>query len=95
MAIPSVFTGTALIATALIRPQWLSRPAALWWRLARAMGYVNARIILTLFYVVLVVPTGALLKLARRDLLHARRQGTGWTPYPASGNDPAHFRRMY
>lgn len=95
LAAVSFVTGAVLMTTALIQPRWLTRPAAVWWRLARALGYVNARIILTLFYVVLVLPTGALLRLAGRDPLNVRRQHTGWRRYPVSANDPAHFRRMF
>lgn len=95
LATVALITGAVLMTTALVQPRWLRRPAAVWWRFAKALGYVNARIILTLFYVVLVLPAGALLRLSGRDPLNVRRQHTGWTPYPVSGNDPAHFRRMF
>lgn len=40
-----------------------------WMRFAHLLGWVNTRIILTLFYGILFVPLGLILKLLRKDLL--------------------------
>lgn len=88
--------GAVLVALALVRPRALTVPSRLWWRVARALGYVNTRLLLTAFYLMLVLPVGLALKLLGRDVLYRRRHiDTGWLPYPAQKNDPSHFRRMY
>jgi hypothetical protein len=43
-----------------------------WMRLAETLGYVNSRIILTLLFVLVITPTGLIMKLLRRDPLLRR-----------------------
>jgi hypothetical protein len=39
--------GGVLLVLGLVSPSLLRYPSALWWRFSRALGYVNARILLT------------------------------------------------
>src|SRR4029453_9650965 len=39
--------GVVLLVCGLVHPPLLKWPSALWWRFARALGYVNARVLLT------------------------------------------------
>jgi hypothetical protein len=67
-----------------------------WWRFALALGYVNARIILTLAFALVLVPLGLLWRLIGRDPLGKRRATRpGWSPHPARYRDRTHFSRMY
>ncbi len=87
--------GVLLIAGAL-QPRLLDWPSAVWWRVSRTLGYVNARILLTVLFGVLLVPVSALWRLVGKDPLARRRDKfEGWTPYPARYRDRTHFERMF
>ena len=49
-------TGTLLIGLGLIAPSALRVPNRVWWRVAQAVGWVNTRILLTLFFAVVLTP---------------------------------------
>jgi hypothetical protein len=88
--------GTVLVFFGAVRPQWLKWPSAVWWRFAGALAYVNARILLTLLFSVLLVPLSFIWRLTGKDPLARRRQKfEGWTPYPARYRDRTHFERMF
>ena len=48
--------GALLLVSGLVYPPILKWPSAGWWRFARALGYVNARILLTALFAVIFVP---------------------------------------
>ncbi|MEO8602310.1 MAG: hypothetical protein ABI629_07035 [bacterium] len=50
-----------------------------WKRAAHSIGVVQTRFIMLVVYAVVVVPTGALMRLFR-DPLHLRPQATNWLP---------------
>ncbi len=89
-------TGAVLVAFGYFRPRLLEWPSAVWWKLAMVLGYVNARIILTVIFTVVLVPLGVIWRLIGRDPL-GRRRATwpGWSPYPTRYRDRAHYTRMY
>jgi len=88
--------GVALVFFGLRYPGALARPSALWWRFSRAFGAFNARIILTVFFVVVLVPVSMIWRLIGTDPLARRRaQWPGWSPYPPRYRDPKHYLRMY
>ena len=60
----------------------LSRGWAAWKRFARLIGEFNGRVLLTLLYVVLIVPSGLVLRLLADPLRRRRPQGSNWTPRP-------------
>ena len=79
-----------------LQPQLLKYPSAAWWKFAGVLGYVNARILLTLLFSVILVPVSAVWRLLGKDPLARRRnQFEGWTPYPARYRDRTHYSRMY
>jgi hypothetical protein len=89
-------TGVMLAGLGLTAPRALYRPSRLWWRLAHLLGYINARIILTVLFAVLLVPLGLFWRLTGKDPLGRRRdRWPGWSPYPARYRDPKHYSRMY
>jgi hypothetical protein len=87
----------ALIVPALLRPSLLRRPAAAWFRLSRALGWVNTRLLLSTLFVVVLTPMGVVMRLAGWDPLSRRQRpaATGWVPYSARQRERRHYERMY
>lgn len=88
--------GAVLLILGLTKPALLKWPSAVWWKFAMVLGYVNARVILTIAFLILLTPIGLLWRVIGRDPLKRRRQNfDGWSAYPARYRDPKHFTRMY
>jgi len=88
--------GGVLLVLGLVSPSLLKYPSALWWRFSRALGYVNARILLTVLFSVILVPLSFIWRLTGKDPLARRRQQfQGWTPYPARYADRRHYERLF
>ena len=88
--------GTLLLTAGSMYPAMLKHPSAWWWSFARALGYVNARVLLTLLFVFIMVPLSAVWKLTGTDPLARRRQAwPGWSPYPVRYRDRKHYERMF
>lgn len=88
--------GAVLLVLGLTRPSLLKWPSAAWWKMAMVLGYVNARIILTIIFIVVLTPIALLWRLIGRDPLARKRQNwPGWSAYPARYKDRAHYTRMY
>jgi len=88
--------GAVLLLLGLVQPRLLKWPSAVWWRFAMILGYVNARIILTVIFTIVFSPLGLLWRLIGNDpLARKRRNWPGWSPYPARYRKPDHFTRMY
>jgi Saxitoxin biosynthesis operon protein SxtJ len=88
--------GVFLLGAGLLWPAILRVPNAMWMRLARALGYVNARVMLTVLFGLVLTPLGLVWRLTGRDpLTRSRATWPGWSPYPARYRDRHHFTRMY
>jgi hypothetical protein len=88
--------GLVLVLFGLIYPPLLKYPSAAWWRFSRALGYVNARVLLSIIFFLILTPLGLVWRLTGKDpLARRRRNWTGWTTYPARYKDGKHFDRMY
>jgi hypothetical protein len=88
--------GAVLLILGLTKPSLLKWPSKLWWKMAIALGHVNARIILTIAFVIVLTPIGLLWRLLGKDPLARRRKNwDGWSPSPPRFRDPDHFTRMY
>ncbi len=87
--------GGALVVLAVAAPRTLYWPSLAWWKLVHVLGYINARIILTVLFALLLVPLGVFWRLTGKDPLGRRRAGTGWSSYPGRYRDPKHYSRMY
>ena len=72
----------ALCLEALISPSWTERFQRGWMALARALGYINSRVLLPLTYYLVLTPLGFVLRLTGHDPLHRRRppQDSYWVP---------------
>ena len=84
-------------AIAWLRPQLLDAPNRIWMRFARALGWVNSRILLSLFFLIVITPYGVLQRLLGRDRLgrHWRTTPPAWTPAPARLRKADHYEHRY
>lgn len=55
--------------TGLVAPSLLRYPYQWWMQFAAVLGWVNTRILLTLFFVLVLTPVGLVMKLIGRDAL--------------------------
>lgn len=93
-----IFAGIGLVLVVLgyLKPMWLYYPSKAWWKFALALGYVNARIILTIAFALVLVPISLAWRAIGRDPLQRRKSmWAGWTPYPERYRNPQHFSKMY
>jgi len=88
--------GFVLVVLGVAYPPLLTLPSAVWWRFARVLGYVNARVLLTVLFAIVLVPLSMVWRLTGKDPLTRRRASwPGWRPYPARYRDHHHYSRMY
>lgn len=88
--------GAVLLILGLVQPRLLKWPSAIWWKFALVLGYVNARIILSLIFIIVFSPLGLLWRVIGKDpLAKKRRNWPGWSPYPPRYRKSDHFNRMY
>jgi len=88
--------GLVLLVTGLLAPRLLKWPSAIWWRFSRILGHVNARILLTLCYALILTPVGLLWRMTGKDpLARQRSKWPGWSQYPPRYRDPQHYSRMF
>jgi hypothetical protein len=87
--------GTLLLILGLAAPSLLTLPNFVWWRFSRALGWVNARILLTVFFAVVLTPVGVVMRLFGRNPLSASERDTNWRAYPARRADPKHYEHLF
>ena len=88
--------GVFLLTFGIVYPRLLKWPSAAWWKLAAILGFINARILLTLMFTLVLTPVSAVWRLTGKDpLARRRRQWNGWAPYPARYRNKQHYQRMY
>lgn len=88
--------GAVLLVLGLTAPPLLKYPSMVWWKFAMALGYVNARIILTIAFAIVLTPVSLVWRLTGHDpLARKRAHWPGWSPAPERFRNPDHFTRMY
>jgi hypothetical protein len=88
--------GLVLVTLGWLRPIWLKIPSDVWWACAGVLGWINARVLLSLAFFLVLTPLGVVRRLVGRDSLSRRRTSfRGWTPYPDRYRNDKHFERMY
>ena len=98
LVIAQVTGGIGLLLATLgwLKPLWLYYPSKAWWKLAMVLGYVNARIILTIVFVLVLTPISLVWRLIGRDPLQQHRKNwPGWSASPERYRNPNHFGKMY
>jgi hypothetical protein len=88
--------GILLVGFGYVQPRLLYWPSAAWWKLALVLGYINARVILTIIFITVLVPIGFAWRVIGRDPLARRRSSwQGWSPHPVRYRDRKHYEKMY
>jgi hypothetical protein len=88
--------GAVLLVLGLTAPALLKYPSAAWWAFAKALGWFNARVLLTVLFAIVLTPIALVWRITGKDpLLRRRDMFPGWTPYPARYRDPKHYDRMF
>jgi hypothetical protein len=87
--------GGLLLMGGLFAPAVLRVPNRVWWRLAGVLGRINARILLTLFFFLVITPVGAVMRLLGRNPLQPLRTDTNWTTYPDRYRNSNHYERLF
>ncbi len=88
--------GAILLVLGLVRPSLLEYPSAWWWRFSRVLGHVNARVLLTILFALVLTPLSFVWRMVGKDPLTRRRETwRGWSPYPGRYRDRKHYERMY
>ena len=84
-----------LVSLALTRPALLRIPNVVWRRFGRILGWCNTRILLAIFFFLVLTPVGLMARATGWDPLRLKRRGrdSGWQPYPA--RDPKHYEHLY
>ncbi len=62
--IAGVFLVTGVLLPIVLRPVY-----RIWMRFAALLGWVNTRVLLTLFYLLILTPVGAAMRLFKKDVL--------------------------
>ena len=88
--------GATLMILGLTAPTLLKWPSAVWWKFAMVLGHINARVILTIAFAIVLTPVGLLWRLLGKDpLARQRKNWDGWSPSPPRFKNPDHFNKMY
>lgn len=89
--------GTALIVLGTVYPTALREFRAGWFAVASALGWLNTRILLTLFYYGVVSPVGLVMRLFGRDPLDRKwslDQPSYWIRRDEQ-RPPDHFKHLF
>jgi len=91
---------TVLAVVVLAALVWLCLPAAVrsklwagWKRFGHAVGNVNARILLTVVYSIVVLPFGLVVRLFS-DSMHIKKRPEAWFDHPPIANTLEEARRQ-
>ena len=89
-------TGALLLGLGLIHPPLLKVPSDIWWRFSAVLGRINARVLLTVLFTIMLVPLSVIWRLTGKDPLGRRRdKWAGWSTYPSRYRDHKHYSRLY
>jgi hypothetical protein len=90
--------GGALVAVGLVAPALLRPVFFVWMGLAVVLGSIMTRVLLTVVFVLAVVPIGLGLRLVGKDLLHRRPDPEApsyWLPKTYDDPSPARLEKYY
>jgi hypothetical protein len=88
--------GGSLAVLGALVPMLLLYPHRAWMSLGSLLGAINTRIILVVFFYVLITPLALVMKLLKRDAMR-RRYDPNATTYrvPSTSRSPEHMKRMF
>jgi saxitoxin biosynthesis operon SxtJ-like protein len=85
--------GIALALAGTFAPALLRVPSRWWWRLSHALGWVNSRVLLSLFFFGVLTPVGLFFRSIGRDPLQRRKRATTWSAY--GERPPNHYEHLF
>jgi hypothetical protein len=92
----ALLAGGLLLVPAVIAPAILSGPYRVWMAVGRVLGLINSRIILTVFFYVVLTPVGIVARLLGNDPMR-RRYDPAAPSYrqPRSPRPASHMRQQF
>ena len=87
--------GVILAVGGLAAPSALRVPRAVWMRLAGGLGWINSRVLLTIFFALVLTPTGWVMRLGGWDPFGLRRAGSQWLPSPPGRRHSKHYEHLF
>ena len=93
VAAAALFAVSGVAAPRLLRPVYVA-----WMKLAFVLGWVNTRVLLSVFYYLVLTPLGTLLRLFGKDFLDERIDRTAssyWVQREDAPFDPQRYRRLF
>jgi hypothetical protein len=90
--------GSVLTLGGLLAPALLSPIERVWMALARVLGWVNARVLLSVVFFLVMTPMSLIMRLVGRDALKRRfekNRASYWEERPAEPFDPESYRRQF
>jgi hypothetical protein len=93
MGVVLVILPLVAFAPTLLRPLF-----KLWMKLAHAVGWFNSQVILTVVFILFIIPTGLIMKLLRKDPMKRKMftEETYWEPYELEGlKDRNRYERQF
>ncbi|HEY0406216.1 MAG TPA: SxtJ family membrane protein [Pyrinomonadaceae bacterium] len=88
----------AFALLALVSPKLLEPVEAVWMGFAGMLGAVNTRIILGVFYFLIFIPLGVIMRVFGRDTMKRRKLAgatTNWEDYRGRQRNEEHFDNMF
>ena len=93
MATSVGFFTLAFVGYSVLRPLYVG-----WMTLAYLLAWINTRVLLGLFFYLILTPGGVILRLLGRDLLEEkidRNRPTYWKPRDPPGEDRSRYERLF
>jgi len=88
----------AILPLVVFAPTLLRPVFKLWMKLAHAVGWFNTQVLLTIVFILIIIPTGLIMKLMRKDPMKRKMfaEGTYWEPYELEGlKDRNRYERQF
>ncbi len=89
---------TLFLLSGLIAPTLLGPVHKLWMRFAHILGWINTRVILGLFFYLILTPVSTVMKIGRRDILKRRFDRTNpsyWHPHGPMKDAKKSYEHLY
>ena len=93
-----ISAGVILLIVSLAAPRLLKPLFLLWMRFAHFMGRVNTQILLFIVFLVVMLPSGFLLRIFGRDPMQRKmsKEGSYWEPASVAGlKDRERYHRQF
>jgi len=84
-----------LVAWALLHPQSLNPVYKIWMKIGHVLGWINTRIILSILFYLVFMPTGMVIRLFRVDLLKRKIEDSSSYRVESTQQDKEHIERPY